>query len=261
MVRMAEQVSDKPVEKVKDAAQQAAKQEVTSRPKREYRTYLFWIGLIAAVGAFTTLTILVKTTPSFPIDLQVTRALQTVRVPGFSSFMHLISWPGFSPQCYLLSALVVAAIYAFGFHWEAVAALFATMLPPLVNVIIKEYIRRPRPTIDLVDVFNILDSYSFPSGHVMFYVGFYGFLWFLAYTLLKRSWRRTVILWFLGIFIALVGMSRTYLGQHWASDVLGAYLLGSLTLLGILWFYRWGKKRFFIRQPVAAGKPKSTTGA
>jgi undecaprenyl-diphosphatase len=135
------------------------------------------------------------------------------------------------------------------------------MLPPLVNVIIKEYIRRPRPTIDLVDVFNILDSYSFPSGHVMFYVGFYGFLWFLAYTLLKRSWRRTVILWFLGIFIALVGMSRTYLGQHWASDVLGAYLLGSLTLLGILWFYRWGKKRFFIRQPVAAGKPKSTTGA
>jgi undecaprenyl-diphosphatase len=155
--------------------------------------------------------------------------------------------------------LIVLVIFAFGFHWEAVAALFATLLPPIVNVIIKEYIRRPRPTIDLVNVLNILDSYSFPSGHVMFYVGFYGFLWFLVYTLLKRSWRRTALLVFLGIFIALVGMSRIYLGQHWASDVLGAYLLGSLTLVVILGFYRWGKKRFFIRQPVAPEKPKGVT--
>ncbi len=38
----------------------------------------------------------------------------------------------------------------------------------------------------------VLNSYSFPSGHVMFYVGFFGFLWFLVYTLLKRSWRRTL---------------------------------------------------------------------
>ena len=251
----------KPVEDVKHAAEQVAKKEVTSPPKREYRTYLFWIGLFAAVGAFTTLTILVKTTPSFPIDLQVTRALQTLSSPFFAFLMQLISWPGFSPQCYLLSGLIVLGIYAFGFHWEAVSALFATLLPPVVNVVIKDYIRRPRPTVDLVDVFNILDSYSFPSGHVMFYVGFFGFLWFLAYTLLKRSWRRTAILTFLGIFIALVGMSRIYLGQHWASDVLGAYLLGSFTLLVILWFYRWGKQRFFVRQPVAAEKPKSTTGA
>jgi undecaprenyl-diphosphatase len=237
MVLMTEQTSEKPVEKVKEVAEQVAKQEVTSRPKRERRTYLFEIGLFATLGAFTTLMFMVKATPSFPIDLQVTRALQTIGSPIFSGLV----------------------IFAFGFHWEAVAALFATLLPPIVNVIIKEYIRRPRPTIDLVNVLNILDSYSFPSGHVMFYVGFYGFLWFLVYTLLKRSWRRTALLVFLGIFIALVGMSRIYLGQHWASDVLGAYLLGSLTLVVILGFYRWGKKRFFIRQPVAPEKPKGVT--
>lgn len=258
---MAEQVSDKPVEKVKDAAQQVAKEEVTSRPKREYRTYLFWVGLIAVIGAFTTLTILVKTIPNFPIDLQITRALQAIHAPLFAWFMRLISWPGFSPQCYIIAILIVLAIYAFGFHWEALAALFAAIFTPVVNVIVKDYIRRPRPTIDLVDVFNVLNSYSFPSGHVMFYVGFFGFIWFLVYTLLKRSWRRTAMLIFLGIFIALVGVSRIYLGQHWASDVLGAYLLGTLTLLVILWFYRWGKQRFFVRQPVAAEKPQSTTGA
>lgn len=255
---MAEQASGKPVEKAKVAAEQAGKAEATSRPKREYRTYLFEIGLVALVGAFTTLTILVKTTPSFPIDLEITRILQSINSPLFAALMSLISWPGFSPQTFIIPLLIIGTFYAFGFHWEAVASLFATLLPPIVNVIVKDYIRRPRPTVDLVNVLRILDSYSFPSGHVMFYVGFFGFVWFLVYTLLKRSWRRTSLLTLLGIFIVLVGPSRIYLGQHWASDVLGAYLLGSLTLVVILWFYRWGKKRFFVRQPVAPEKPKGT---
>lgn len=253
---MAEQASDKPIKDVKVAAEHAAQAEVTSPPKRERRTYLFELGLLAVVGAFTTLTILVKTTPSFPIDVQITRTLQSLRSPAFSALMDAISWPGFSPQCYIISALIILAVYLFGFHWESVATLFATLLPPIANVIVKETIQRPRPTIDLVEVLQILDSYSFPSGHVMFYVGFFGFMWFLVYTLLKRSGLRTSLLILLGIFIALVGASRIYLGQHWATDVLGAYLLGSLTLVVNIWFYRWGKKRFFVRQPAAPEQPK-----
>jgi len=253
---MSEITGDKPVEKVKDAAQQAAKKEVTSRPKREYRTFLFQVSLFAAIGAFAVLTFMVKTTPSFPIDLEIERAIQSINSPIFAGLMYLISWPGFSPQSFILSVLIVLAIYLLGLRWEAITALVAALLPPLVNVLVKDWIRRPRPTIDLVNVFGILNSYSFPSGHVMFYVGFFGFLWFLVYTLLKRSWIRTLLLIFLGSLIALVGISRIYLGQHWPSDVLGAYLLGGLTLVGILQFYRWGKKRFFVHQPVAAEQPK-----
>ena len=253
---MSETTGEKPVEKVKDAAQQAAKKEVTSRPKREYRTFLFQLSLFAAIGAFAVLTFMVKTTPSFPIDLEIERAIQSINSPIFAGLMYLISWPGFSPQSFILSVLIVLAIYLLGLRWEAITALVAALLPPLVNVLVKDWIRRPRPTIDLVNVFGILNSYSFPSGHVMFYVGFFGFLWFLVYTLLKRSWIRTLLLIFLGSLIALVGISRIYLGQHWPSDVLGAYLLGGLTLVGILEFYRWGKKRFFVHQPVAAEQPK-----
>jgi undecaprenyl-diphosphatase len=169
--------------------------------------------------------------------------------------MSFISWFGFSPQSYTIAALIVVALYMFGLHWEAVTALVAGFLPPLINVLVKGLIQRPRPSIDLVHVLGILDSYSFPSGHVMFYVGFFGFLWFLAYTVLKRSWRRTLLLIVFGTLIALVGISRIYLGQHWASDVLGAYILGGLTLAVILQLYRWGKKRFFVHQPVAAEQP------
>jgi membrane-associated phospholipid phosphatase len=253
---MSETTSQKPVEKVKDAAQQAAKKEVTSTPKREYRTLLFQVSLFAAIGAFAVLTFMVKTIPSFPIDLEIARALQSLNSPIFAALMNLISWPGFSPQSFIISALIVVVIYTLGLQWEAITALVAALLPPLVNVLVKDWIRRPRPTIDLVQVFGVLNSYSFPSGHVMFYVGFFGFLWFLVYTLLKRSWRRTLLLIFLGSLIALVGISRIYLGQHWPSDVLGAYLLGGLTLVAILQFYRWGKKRFFVHQPVAAEQPK-----
>jgi membrane-associated phospholipid phosphatase len=248
---MKQSTAKKPVEKHQESAQETAKTETTSRPTRQHRTYLFQFMLIVTTGAFAFLTFLVKTIPSFPIDLAITRAIQSIHFPFSDEFMQLVSWPGFSPQSYILSAVVGLIIYALGLRWEAVSALVAALFPPLINVLVKELIRRPRPTMDLVHVFRILDSYSFPSGHVMFYVGFFGFLWFLAYTLLKRSWKRTVLLIMYGVPILFVGVSRIYLGQHWPSDVLGAYLLGSLTLVVIIRFYRWGKKRFFVHQPVA----------
>ena len=253
---MAEQASEKPVEKVKDAAQQAAKKETTARPVREYRTLAFQVALFAAMAAFGVLTFMVKMTPLFTWDIEITQWLQSINSPVFAALMSLISWPGFSPQSSIISVLIVVTIYLFGLQWEAVTAFVAAALPPLVNVLVKGIIRRPRPNVDLVHVLNVLNSYSFPSGHVMYYVGFFGFLWFLIYTLLKRSVLRTLLLIFFGALIVLIGISRIYLGQHWASDVLGAYLLGGLTLAAILQFYRWGKKRFFVRQPVAPEKPK-----
>jgi len=253
---MAEPETKKPAEEIQESAQQAVKAETTARPTRLYRTYLFQFMLIATTGAFAVLTFLVKTTPSFPIDLAITQAIQSIHFPFFDEFMIGISWPGFFPQSFLLPVLIALIIYALGLHWEAVTTLVAAFLPAVINVIVKDYIRRPRPTVNLVHVFRILDSYSFPSGHVMFYVGFFGFLWFLAFTLLKKSWRRTLLLIGFGIPTLFVGISRIYLGQHWASDVLGAYLLGTLILVGIIAFYRWGKVRFFIQQPVASQVPK-----
>lgn len=249
---MTDSTAKKPAEQI----QQAAKAETTSRPTRHYRTYLFQFALIVVTGAFTLLTFLVKTIPSFPIDLAITRFIQSINLPFFDTFMYLISWPGYPPQSFIVSAVALLIIYFLGLRWEAVAGLVAAILPAALDAIVKDYIRRPRPTVDLVHVFRILNSYSFPSGHVMFYVGFFGYLWFLAYTLLKQSRWRTFLLGIYGILILMVGPSRIYLGQHWPSDVLGAYLLGSLTLVAIIQFYRWGKTRYFVHQPVAPEAPK-----
>jgi membrane-associated phospholipid phosphatase len=252
---MAEITNKKPVETPANAAQQAAKKETTTPPVREYRTIAFQVALFAAIAAFGVLTFIVKTTPLLTWDIQIEQAIQSINAPIFAALMSLISWPGFPPQSFILSALIVLLLYVLGLRWEAISALFAAVITPVANTLVKVVIRRPRPSIDFVHVLKILNSYSFPSGHVMFYVGFFGFLWFLVFTLLKHSWRRTLLLILLGFFIALIGISRIYLGQHWPSDVLGAYLLGGLTLLVILQFYRWGKKRFFVRQPVAPPSP------
>jgi membrane-associated phospholipid phosphatase len=255
---MSEPIGEKPIKKIADAASQVARVESASVPVRQYRTLLFRIILIFVAGAFAGLTFLVKTIPSFAIDIQITTAIQRINLPAFALLMRLISWPGFSPQSFIFAALLIVLIYVFGLHWEAVMAFIAAVLSTAIDVLLKDLIQRPRPLPDQVNVFAILSSYSFPSGHVMYYVCFFGFIGFLTFTLLKPSLNRSLLLLFLGSLVALVGVSRVFLGQHWTSDVLGSYLLGSLTLVGLIQYYLWGKTRFFVHQPLAEPEPQKT---
>ena len=165
--------------------------------------------------------------------------------------MIAVSWPGFLPQSAIITGSIIVLILGFGLQWEALVALIAALLSTGINLLVKDLIQRPRPSSSLVHVIATLSDYSFPSGHVMFYTSFFGFIVFLAFILLKPSLKRSLLMAFFALLVLLVGISRIYTGEHWASDVLGAYLLGSLTLVGILQLYRWGKPRFFVHQPVA----------
>lgn len=243
-------------EDVKDAAQEAARAETTSRPVRRVRTVVFQGVLLAAIAGFSFLAVLVSTSAYFPIDVAITRTLQSNRSIGLEIFMQAISWPGWPIQSIGLVAATAAILYLFGLHWEAVMSLITAGGVEALNYLVKVVIARPRPTSNLVTVFQTVGSFSFPSGHVMFYAAYFGFLFYLFFTLLRHSWRRTSLLILYGTFILLIGASRIYLGEHWASDVLGAYLLGSLALAGAVAVYRWGKTRFFVTQPVAAEPPK-----
>lgn len=252
---MSEQKVEKPVEKIKEEAHQVARAESAPVPVRRYRAMLFQAVLVLFASAFGVLTFLVKTTPSFAIDLQITRSIQLIHFPSFALLMDVVSWAGFGPQVTIITGLIVLLIYALGLQWEAVMAIIAALFSAAINVLVKDLIGRPRPTADLVNVVARLQDYSFPSGHVMYYLGFLGFIGFLVFSLLKPSLKRSLLLVIIGIPVVLIGVSRIYLGEHWASDVLGSYLLGSLTLVAIIQFYRWGKTRFFVHQPVAAAGP------
>jgi undecaprenyl-diphosphatase len=232
---------------------------IAPKPVQRYRAAAFQAyALFAAVG-FVVLAVLARTSPYFPIDLRVTLAVQSYHGVLFDRLMFGLSWLGFMPQVDILGALVILSLAGFGLRWEAVAATFAAMAA-LLGTLVKLIVHRPRPSADLVHVFSELKTSGFPSGHVLEFTALCGFLMFLVYTLIKPSWGRSVLLALLGLVIALMGPSRIYQGQHWFSDVMGAYLLGSLWLALTIRFYRWGKPRYFVHQPVAPEVPAPKSG-
>ncbi|MBI5033184.1 MAG: phosphatase PAP2 family protein [Chloroflexi bacterium] len=223
---------------------------------RRYRASLFESYLIVAVVIFSILAILAHTVAYFTIDLTITQAIQEFRGGGFDAIMRFLTWLGYTPQGPLLIAFAVLFLYLSGLKWESVAMLLSNIGISILGTLIKVIVVRPRPSPDLVNVITKLPDYGFPSGHVLFFVTLFGFVGFLAFTLLKPSWLRRSIV---GICLALVfpiGFSRIYLGAHWASDVIAAYLLSSVWLTLTVHFYRWGKIRFFVHQPVAKETPQ-----
>lgn len=234
-----------------NAVQEAVQQKTVQPHVRNYRAVLFQGSLIAALALFGVLAGLASTTAYFPIDLTITKLLQTLQVVWIEKLMVAVSWLGYNPQSGIIVVGFTALLVVFGFQWEAMMLFLATVAIQAVNLGAKYLVHRPRPPSSLVDVITIANGYSFPSGHVMFYVGTFGFLLFLAFALLKPSLIRTLLVAVFAALIVLVGVSRIYRGDHWASDVLGAYLLGDVCLALAVTAYRWGKPRFFVRQPVA----------
>jgi undecaprenyl-diphosphatase len=224
---------------------------VATERARRYRTWLFQGYIIAVLIAFSILALTANLVAYLQVDLTVTRELQSDLPHWVRWVMIAISWPGYVVQSISIVLLTVVILSVLGLRWEAVSALFAALNSGIINYLVKVVVRRPRPTSDLVDVFSQLNSYSFPSGHVMFYVGFFGFLLFLTFILFKRTIKRRIGIILLALLILGVGISRMYLGEHWASDVIGGYLLGSLCLILSIQFYRWGKDRFSHDQAVA----------
>lgn len=253
---MKNKITLKPLGKLQNAAVGPAGKITSSPHARWKKARLFQAGMGIMLAAFGILTFLIVTVPAFSIDLRITLGLQSVTHPVFAGLMTFISWAGYSPQTFILSAVIVISFLIFGYYWEGTASFAIAVILLFLNLLAKTLIHRARPGGDLVHVVNQLTGYSFPSGHVMFYTGFFGFICFLIYTLLKPSWIRTLLLAAFGSHVILIGISRIYLGDHWASDVLGAYLLGAVCLAASILFYRWGKSRFFPNQPAAAARGK-----
>lgn len=218
---------------------------------RRYRERLFQGYVIAALVGFAVLFALARVVPYFALDLQIAHFIQALPLPGISAAMLFVSGLGFAPLSNLLVGCILIYVFLLGLRWETVMGVFAALGSGALGYVIKLIVHRARPTADLVNVLATLQDTSFPSGHVLEFTAFLGFLGFLIYILAPRSWRRNLGLVVCGLLISLVGISRIYMGQHWPSDVLGAYLLGSVWLAVTIYVYRWGKPRFFVHQPLA----------
>ena len=152
-------------------------------------------------------------------------------------------------SCYAAAA----AIYLFSKHrWRALATVFVCVAGLTLNVAMKFAFQRARPTFD--HPLLTLNTYSFPSGHMAGSTIFYGLCiaWVWART---RQWRWRLPAMLAAVAaLALVGLSRMYLGVHYLSDVAAAFAEGvawlALCLTALQAFWRDAG-----HDPAAVGRP------
>lgn len=225
-------------ESIQSQSHDALRRRVVRRLWRAESFYL--IGFVS----FSVLALFAHFANYFDWDLRLAQSLQSINMPGLLAIMKAVSFVGNSWYPYALAALTIVVLFTFRFRSEAAALALSTAGSAVLNKVIKIVIARPRPTTSLVTVFSDLESRSFPSGHVTFYVCYFGFLFFVAYALLPRgSVARRFALVLLALPVVLIGLSRVYLGAHWPSDAIGGYLFSGLWLgLSVEMYRRWKYK-------------------
>jgi undecaprenyl-diphosphatase len=227
-------------EKVRETAGRATGEtELTvSRERAARRARWAEIIFVIALSFYAVLAVMAHYYAYFDWDVQINHAIRSITLPGFSSLMVGLSWLGSDLAPIVLVVGTGVALMAAGFRLEGLICMIGVSLGSAMNSLLKILIARPRPDSSIIEVMRQYDHNSFPSGHVTFFVEYFGFLFFLSYVLLKRGRLRNASFVVLGMLILLISVSRIYMGAHWPSDTLGAYLAGGVWLMLMIEAYR-----------------------
>ena len=183
------------------------------------------------------LIVFVQNYPISNFDLLVTREIQEQRAWDPTPLMKCISIFGDAAVA-PFPVIIAALLFYITYRRREARFTLAVIFPNLLNMLIKILIHRPRPTLEDAKILDDFAQYGFPSGHVVHYVVFFGFL--VAVMIVDKT-ISTFGRMFVGIIsaflICTVSISRIYLGAHWATDVIGGYLFGIVYLGIILKFY------------------------
>lgn len=195
--------------------------------------------LILSLLGFLILTFFVKSENYFVLDLEISNFIQSIKIPLVNELMLVLTNIGYFPINIFLLSIPTTILFLKRLLKEAFLLVFSVGGVYIISQTIKTLVDRIRPSPELIDRSTVyLRHDSFPSGHVLFYIAFLGFLLFLIYTKFKNKVLVTFFSVTFSIMVIMIGVSRIYLGDHWFSDVLGAYLLGFIWLNIIIYIFQ-----------------------
>jgi undecaprenyl-diphosphatase len=214
---------------------------------REKRALI--LGFLAAAGsllAFSWLAREIVAGATLHFDTSVRAALHSLASPLLTRVMRGITLLGSELILLPLGALVAWQLLRAGRSHAAVLFVFAAFGGEALNYLMKLVFHRHRP--EAFFGYTLPSSFSFPSGHAMVSVCFFG----VMAAILTAPWngmRRRAAVWIAAIALALaIGLSRIYLGVHYPSDVLAGYLAAIIWVSAVRAGYVYWLRR---RRPVA----------
>lgn len=203
------------------------------------------VGLVASVlglALFIWLGLLIRSGDPTPFDLAGRAALRSLEGPTLSAIMWGASVYG-APVRLSPLGLIAAAVFLYR-GWRRGALLVIVTLAGawVIDTGLKLLYARARPRA-FFDYYPAPESYSFPSGHALFSVCFFGGLAALLTHRINSRALQTAI-WVAAVaIILLIGGSRVYLGVHYPTDVVGGYAVGIVWVTAVAFGDRLAEHR------------------
>ena len=205
--------------------------------RMQNKSYYILLFIISLTAGFILLGFFVSANPVPAFDLNISLFVQKYHSDVLDKIMLGISLLGELPYSLIMGVLVALLFFLFKYRRESYF-IFSILFSGLVILGVKNLIDRPRPTEFYVRLVEINRFQSFPSGHVMSYIVFFGFMIVLMRQLNGiPPLTRQIITYISAFFMLTIAFSRVYLGAHWFSDTMGGLMLGLIFLFILSYFY------------------------
>ncbi|MEP2279013.1 phosphatase PAP2 family protein [Maribacter sp.] len=180
--------------------------------------------VVGGINLFVELTETLKTETLATYDTSITDYIISYRAPTLTSYLKFMTYVGdIYGYLIVLTIFLLLSLLVFKRWKYVVQATLILALATISNMILKRFIDRARPGIEhLVSV----ETLSYPSGHAMSAMAFYGFLIFLVTKFNIQKVIKYILIAVLILVILSIGISRIYLGVHFPSDIAGGFIAG-----------------------------------
>lgn len=184
---------------------------------------------------FSTLTYHVGNGGTNKIDQYVLNLFKSIEFDFLTTVMKVLSFIGDTIPVMTISIILLFVFFKlYKKTHEIILFIIVITGSTVLNQSLKFLLKRGRPIADLVSV----DGFSYPSGHTMAAVSLYGIITYIFWRHIKIRAVRLPLIVLSTLMIFLISFSRIYLGVHYPSDVLGAFLVSGAWLCVTICFYQ-----------------------